>query len=295
MDKIIVKIKDNNCSHEPLFFKDTQNISFITNKMPGGDIKILSGDIVIYTNSYFNKIDPSAKKNIALLMESPELCKEYYDYIEKNNKKFDIVLTFYKKLLDKGENYKFNAYGTSWLNETYINIWSKSKLCSFIVSNKKITSGHKLRHTILNLIRDRSINFIDIYGGNYNKLSFTKTKAFEYNHSPSHISNEKILGLKDYMFSIVIENSNEDYMFTEKIIDCFLSGTIPIYWGCPSINKFFNENGILKFNNTIELLNILKSITKDKYDSIMPYIKENFETAKQYINFKINEKHILNL
>ena len=39
----------------------------------------------------------------------------------------------------------------------------------------------------------------------------------------------KIDGLKDYRFSVVIENCKRDYWFTEKLIDCFVTGTIPIY------------------------------------------------------------------
>ena len=74
-----------------------------------------------------------------------------------------MVLTFDKKLLDKGENYGLNLYGTTWLHESYRHIWTKSKICSLIISNKKLTSGHKLRHIIVELIQKQSINFIDIY------------------------------------------------------------------------------------------------------------------------------------
>ena len=229
------------------------------------------------------------------MVESQELHRPYYNYIEKNNHLFDLVLTFDKKLLDKGENFRLNLYGTTWLNEIYRNIWTKSKMCSFIISNKQITSGHKLRHVIAYLLKSNNINFIDIYGGNHLPLQFTKTKAFDKDHNPKHISNQKILGLKDYMFSIVIENCKEDYYFTEKLIDCFLSGTIPIYYGCPSIGKFFNEKGILTFDNPSDCVNIIQKLTNDKYYDMMPYIKENFEMAQKYTNYIINEEEILNI
>jgi hypothetical protein len=75
------------------------------------------------------------------------------------------------------------------------------------------------------------------------------------------------------MFSIIIENSKEDYMFTEKLIDCFLTGTIPIYYGCPSIGLFFNDKGILHFNNYKECIDILKNISSELYYSYMKYIE----------------------
>ena len=229
------------------------------------------------------------------MIESQEYHRGYYNYIESHNHLFDLVLTFDKKLLDKGENYGLNLYGTTWLHESYRHIWTKSKICSLIISNKKLTSGHKLRHIIVELIQKQSINFIDIYGGQYCHLPFTTSIPFSQDHGHSHISNKKIVALKDYMFSIVIENCKEDYYFTEKIIDCFLSGTVPIYYGCPSIGKFFNIKGILTFSNPKECFDTIYLLTKEKYNEMLPSIKENFEKAQNYIKFKINEEPILEL
>jgi hypothetical protein len=97
------------------------------------------------------------------------------------------------------------------------------------------------------------------------------------------------------MFSISIENSKEDFMFTEKLIDCFLTGTVPIYYGCPSIGNFFNINGIIVIDSLLDLINVLSSITIDLYNNMKPYIEENYNIAQQYKNFNINEKAILNL
>ena len=288
-----IKILDNLVSHEPKFITDSSNIHFIRNTTQYGTIVINEGDIVIYTDQLIKRIHPNAKKNIALMIESQEYHRDYYNYIEKNNHLFDLVLTFDKKLLDKGENYRLNLYGTTWLNEVYRKLWSKSKMCSLIISNKKITSGHKLRHVIAFLIQQQKLNFIDIYGGQYRVLPFTTSKPFSPDHGHSHISNQKILALKDYAFSIVIENCKENYYFTEKIIDCFLSGTIPIYYGCPSIGNFFNEKGILTFSNPKECFDIVRSLTKEKYQEMYPFIKENFERAQNYTNFKINEEPII--
>jgi hypothetical protein len=292
---MIIKIIDNLFSHEPNFITDSSNIHYIRNTTPTNTIIINKDDNVMYTDTSLTKKHPLAKLNIALMIESQELHSPYYTYIEKNNHLFDTVLTFDKKLLDKGENYRLNLYGTTWLHESYRNIWSKTtnKLCSLILSNKKITSGHKLRHVVAGFIKKFNINTIDIYGGSFIQLPFTTTKAYQVDHSPTHISNKKIVALKDYMFSIVIENCKEDYYFTEKLIDCFLTGTVPIYYGCPSIAKFFNEKGILSFSNPKECFDIIKTLTKEKYDEMEPFIKENFEKAQGYTKFKINEKHVV--
>jgi len=295
-EKKQVKLKDNNCSHEPSFFQDSENISFVRNLNPysNGDLQIENGDVVIYTNSFQNKIDPKARINIALMMEGQEYNRSHYDYISANNNKFDLVLTFDKTLLDRGENFKLNLYGTCWLHDNYIKIWNKTKICSMVTSNKKVTSGHKFRHVITDYISKNNVD-IDIYGGNYKVLPYMTSKNFAPDHGGRHITNRKIKALKDYMFSITIENSKEDYCFTEKIIDCFLTGTIPIYYGCPSIGKFFNINGIIMIDTISDLTDVLQNINVELYNKMKPYIEENYNTAQKYKSFKINEDAILEI
>ena len=106
---------------------------------------------------------------------------------------------------------------------------------------------------------------IDIYGNGYNPIK------------------NKIEGLKDYCFSIVIENTKEDYYFTEKLIDCFVTGTIPIYWGCPSISDFFDINGIICFNSLEDLHNILDNLTVELYNSKIEHIKNNYLLSQKYL------------
>jgi hypothetical protein len=52
-------------------------------------------------------------------------------------------------------------------------------------------------------------------------------------------------GLKAYKYSIAIENSAHLHYFTEKIMDCFLALSMPIYWGCPNILDYFPEKAII--------------------------------------------------
>lgn len=293
--KQIIKIKCATTNHEPNFIKDTNNITFIKNckEDSDGDVPVSSDDVVIYTDEFVNKIDKNAKYNIALLLESPDYHRRYYDYIYENNNHFNLILTFEKKLLDRGENFKFNPYGTCWLHNDYINIWTKTKICSMVTTNKETTYGHKLRKLISNNISKG--NNVDIYGGSFNNLPYMTSKAYTPEHSGRHITNGKIIALKDYMFSIVIESCKEDYYFSEKLIDCFLTGTIPIYYGCPSIYKFFNIEGIIMIDNLNDVYKVLNSINIDLYNERNNIIKENYEKAQKYKDFKINEEAILEM
>ena len=56
------------------------------------------------------------------------------------------------------------------------------------------------------------------------------------------------------MFGIAIENFSHRGYFSEKILDCFLMKTIPVYWGCSNIHDYFFEPGFFKFENIDDLL-----------------------------------------
>jgi hypothetical protein len=137
-------------------------------------------------------------------------------------------------------------------------------------SNKNFASGHGLRHEIAS----KYSHLVDIMGSGVNG---------------THVS--KIESCKDYAFSIAIENCKEGYYFTEKIVDCFLSGVIPIYWGTDYIGNFFKKEGFLTFNTIEELYDIIKDqqYLIDFYTNHMSDIVENYNLA---LNYKIAEDYL---
>jgi hypothetical protein len=98
-------------------------------------------------------------------------------------------------------------------------------------------------------------------------------------------------GLKDYMFSISIENDTYDTYFTEKILDCFATGTIPIYKGTKKIVEHFNSEGIIFLDD----INIDK-LSPELYYSYMDAIKDNFERVKKLYTLDdwIYNKYLIN-
>ena len=84
------------------------------------------------------------------------------------------------------------------------------------------------------------------------------------------------------MFQIAIENIILDTYFTEKLIDCFVTGTIPIYRGSRRVSEFFDADGILFYSNTEELFVILRSLTPEDYERRLPHVRRNFELAQRY-------------
>ena len=91
-----------------------------------------------------------------------------------------------------------------------------------------------------------------------------------------------------------MENYDSPGLFTEKVVDCFLSGTIPIFYGSDNIGDYFNKQGFFQFKTLEELNNILDNINFEVYKNMMGYVIENFEKAKEYMFPEVTIKNFLN-
>lgn len=135
-------------------------------------------------------------------------------------------------------------------------IHEKSKLCSFITSNKRYCAGHNYRLEWYDKLKDK----VDCFGKGINYIA------------------NKEEGLNDYMFSIVIENSQYETYWSEKILDAFVTGTIPVYHGSRDISNYFNLNGMIILNDDFDV----SKLSKELYLSKMEAIEDNFNRALKY-------------
>lgn len=216
---------------------------------------------VFYTDYSLDQVRENGLIKFGWLLESPDITSRSYSWLSMNNNKFDFVLTHNKELLDRDENFKFCPTGGCWIKPEDQRLYDKTKLTSIIASAKRQTHGHMLRHQSIATFRNK----LSVFGRGYNPIDY------------------KLSALKDYAFSLTIENTQKDYYFTEKLIDCFMTGTVPIYWGCPSIGNFFNTDGMIIFNRFQELNTILKELSMEKYDKMKDAIQDNFERSKEYL------------
>lgn len=232
---------------------------------------------------------------VARLLEHSSYFKhDVYNKVLEAPEKFNVIYTHDKKLLEKLPNTQFvpgadvisfnrilNPVGLPPYNapefegyqlpENIFQIYAKNKLVSVIASDKAFLPGHVYRLNVLNTVKHK----VDVFGTVQKALFGVETRK----------SISKFEALKDYAFSIAIENLShevDDYYFTEKIVDCFITGTVPIYYGCPNITKFFDPKGILIFNNVEELHKIIDNLSMDLYYSMMDSIKYNFEKSMKY-------------
>jgi hypothetical protein len=76
-----------------------------------------------------------------------------------------------------------------------------------------------------------------------------------------------------------MENIQAEYYYTEKLIDCFLTETVPVYWGCPSISQIFDPRGMLMFQDWHDLSELLPSLTWQRFSEMRPFVLKNQQIA----------------
>ena len=162
------------------------------------------------------------------------------------------------------DNYHF----TSWWNiaENYTTLSeldydanSKPEKCSTICSPK-----HKHRNEFLFEVSNHTPYQIDMYGPPPMQGVFGKL------YRPIHRV-LKTPALLPYDYSIAMENSSQSNYWTEKISDCYLCWTMPIYWGCPNIHEFFPEDSykLLDIKDPKSIKEIMEQPIEDKHIQAM--------------------------
>ena len=183
-----------------------------------------------------------------------EWCANNIDFLKNN---FILVFTHDVSLIKLSDIFALQYTGKSFIDEKDGAIYPKSKLVSMIASNKIMCEEHKFRQKMITKFASKC----DHFGRGYRELV------------------NKLDGLKDYCFSIAMENGTYPNMVSEKITDCFMAGTIPIFYGIANIGDFFNKDGIIILDENFKIENL----SFDLYNSKIESIKENFKIAKEML------------
>ncbi len=123
------------------------------------------------------------------------------------------------------------------------------KFCATVVSNAKADP-----------MRDRIFDAISSYkpvdsGGKYrNNVGLENGVA------------DKLEFQKNYKFSLAIENTSFAGYTTEKLVEAFAAGGIPIYWGDPNVGKYFNEKAFINIMSYPSLQAAMEEIRRADED-----------------------------
>ena len=209
--------------------------------------------------------------------------------VMNNHKRYDLILSADDEINVFCKNAHLFPYGSTWLNRGAINhpdglgLYKPSPIfereqktfdVSFLASWYNIDRpGYNLRNQVW--VRKDEIEIPTNF--------YTSTKCFS--DSPNPLPGGEKESLFDSQYHICIENQSVGHYFTEKLIDAFLTETIPVYWGCPNIEDYFDVDGMILFQAFDELKDKLNNLTPSYYESILNIVHKNKQKAIEFANY----------
>lgn len=223
-------------------------------------LNFIEYDFLVIIDNYDKKVflPKNCKGSLLILMEPSNIKK----YRSKPLSQFNYVISSQTKLSTK--NIVLSQLGYPWLNlKTFKdfelnNRYKKTKDLCIILSNKTHTIGHKKRYEF----------YLKL------KLLFGE-KLDSYGRGINHFSDKSEI-LKQYKYSIAIENSDLPFNITEKITDCFCTLTFPFYFGPKNIDMYYPAESFrhIDIDDVESAYNSIKLILDDKdhYKNNLKYL-----------------------
>ena len=231
-------ILNNNSNEKILNLYDIQETNIKKNK---NELNV----IVCVENCYYHK--HYNHYNVYGNFEDKNIDIYFYNHIDRLiiTENFICIPVIYSQI-----NY-FNKFYKEIYTEYYDIPFENKKFCLFLTINGFNSEIKNNFYNILQKIEkcDKIDNFKHLIGDKscYHSTQFLKL-------------------INQYKFCFVCENSISDGYITEKIFNCFLGKSIPIYYGSPIADRFFNLNSFIYLNNILEdnLITKIKEINYNK-------------------------------
>jgi Glycosyltransferase family 10 (fucosyltransferase) C-term len=83
---------------------------------------------------------------------------------------------------------------------------------------------------------------------------------------------------RPYRYSLAIENSNSTDYWAEKVADCFLSWTVPLYDGCLNLEDYFRADSFIRIDASDHagtLRRIEELLLRDESERRLPAVAES--------------------
>lgn len=261
-----------NGDHYPGFFRQSpggkgiwQNIQITENQND-------EYDVLVVLTAPEKPIEAKVKKEYCwLIMQEPPV--RWFRWHRKAYSHFGRVYSFWKN--DSCDNQYDGQPALPWLiNKTYDELVSlttnecKNKLneVSWVTSSAKTHKGHKKRMRFKDQLLKKQFSFT-LFGRGFNPIE------------------DKFDGIFPYKYSVAIENTSCKNYWTEKISDCYLSWTMPIYFGCTNILDYFPEKSMI----LIDLNDINESINKMRHAIMNNSWDKNIDAIDEARKLILNE------
>ena len=262
------------------------SIEFVGNEYDRERILKPSRDVTFYTDRTCVREDSKLK---IYFQYEPVAINQTILKVPALWQKFDAILTYNEDVLEQCPNARLFHFQTeTWLDkEDYLNVDTSQK--QFLVSNhtgfKTMCKAHEFRHLVYVNQKLFDPNFFIFFRSSAQPI----IPAIANNPIIGKDLKDKIMLFKHFQFSLVIENTRERHCYTEKLIDCLVTKTIPIYYGCSNVHEYFDTTGwILIENESLEeIVEKCKVLHPNYYIQYKEVIEANYQKALQGVdNYK---------
>jgi hypothetical protein len=163
------------------------------------------------------------------LVQEPVLPGFWFRFTRKHNRKISNIYGIPFAQGGKGPGFLPWHLDKSYDDLMVMNPPHKTKAISAIASRKMDLPGHIWRTKFIDSVESECPE-VEVFG--FGREKELKTKGE---------------GLRDYVKTLAIENTEQENYFTEKFMDPILLWTFPVYVGAPNLNQFFSgANAFLK-------------------------------------------------
>jgi len=227
----------------------------------------------------------SGIRKYLMVLESPLVRPDNYDMPFHGH--FDRIFTWDDSLVDGDRYLKFNyvidpdaVFDPDVVKQRF----EAQKLCTMIAGAKSSTHPHELYSHRVRTIHWFESDFpqdFDLYGMGW--------QADEYPSYRGKVDN-KLEVLSRYRFSLCYENAgNYAGYITEKILDCLLAGTVPVYGGAPNIKNWIPADCFIDlrdYGTYNELHDRLTGMSEDEHGRYLDRI-HGLIVSEQFYPFTI--------
>jgi hypothetical protein len=207
--------------------------------------------------------DATADYNVLVQCEPPELYLAFAGMVRAAHTNFDLILSYDQRILELPNSIEFCPVG-SWI-DLGIKL-DKQDQISYLMSSKIYTNAQRMRFVIMR---------------RFGHLKQLGPFDFLMHRSPPRVPSKEPFYARA-KFNIACENQIMPNMFTEKLLDCFVTKTVPIYFGCTNLERYFDLRGVIQFWTIEQLEHIIATLTPEDYESRLPYIEENYQRARPF-------------
>jgi hypothetical protein len=220
-----------------------------------------------------------------------DLLNQYYDIIYDNNDPDILFFSIYgnshkkyncTKVFFSPENFYTHKYNVldKILTENNLFLIADFSITSFDLNNKRNFRmpcyirryGYEIKNKISErklIKKEKKILFLHSNCVSFRDNFVKKLQRYINVDCPGNCNRnininvqDKLRYLEDYKFVMAFENSSYPNYNTEKLIDGFISNTIPIYWGDTNVHNDFNTNSFINYHNFVNEEEVIENILK---------------------------------